>query len=43
MKVDVMTEVFEILKKGQGTDTDIEALSNKEKCLKKEIFNTVSA
>ena len=33
MKVDVMTEVFEILKKGQGTDTDIEALSNKEKFL----------
>ena len=33
MKVDVMTEVFEILKKGQGTDTDIKALSNKEKFL----------
>ena len=33
MKVDVMTEVFEILKKGQGTDTDIEVLSNKEKFL----------
>ena len=33
MKVDVMTDVFEILKKGQGTDTDIEALSNKEKFL----------
>ena len=33
MKVDVITEVFEILKKGQGTDTDIEALLNKEKFL----------
>lgn len=29
MKVDVMTEVFEILKKGKGTD--IKALKNKEK------------
>ena len=29
MKVDVMTEVFELLKKGQGTD--LEALKNKEK------------
>ena len=31
MKVDVMTEVFELLKKEQGTD--IEALTNKEKFL----------
>lgn len=33
MKVDVMAEVFEILKKGQGTDIDIQALTNEEKFL----------
>ena len=33
MKVDVMSEVFEILKKGQGTDIDIQALKNEEKFL----------
>ena len=45
MKVDVMTEVFEILKKGKGTD--IKALKNKEKyqiisALKKQVFDSLS-
>lgn len=43
MKVDVMTEVFEILKKGKGTD--IKALKKREvsnyQCLKKQVFDSL--
>src|SRR5574344_47047 len=37
MKVDVMTEVFELLKKGQGTD--YKSLTNKEKVLGRYYFS----